>query len=148
VELPDPADASRERHFDLRTSGINGQPMAMDRIDATVERGATEIWTVRNRDGITHNFHVHDVQFRVLEVDGEPPPPELRGRKDTVYVPNGREVKLVLRFDGPPDPDVPYMYHCHLLSHEDGGMMGQFAVVNPGEKAGRPPGGGEGHGGH
>ncbi|MEO3852363.1 multicopper oxidase domain-containing protein [Streptomyces sp. B8F3] len=148
VELPDPADASRERHFDLRTSGINGQPMARDRIDATVERGATEIWNVRNRDGVTHNFHVHDVQFRVLEVDGEPPPPELRGRKDTVYVPNGREVKLVLRFDGPPDPDVPYMYHCHLLSHEDGGMMGQFAVVNPGEKAGRPPGGGDGHAGH
>ncbi|GAA2128437.1 multicopper oxidase family protein [Streptomyces synnematoformans] len=148
VELPDPADASRERHFDLRMSGINGAPMAMDRIDATVERGATEVWTVRNRDGVTHNFHVHDVQFRVLAVDGEPPPPELRGRKDTVYVPSGREVKIALRFDGPPDPDVPYMYHCHLLSHEDGGMMGQFVVVEPGGAAGRVPGGSGGHAGH
>ncbi|MGP3980548.1 multicopper oxidase family protein [Streptomyces sp. KR80] len=138
-EVPDGSDPVRERSFDLRMSGINGEPMAMDRIDASVTRGTTEVWTLRNRDGMPHNFHVHDVQFRVLEVDGERPPPELRGPKDTVYVPGSRTVKIALRFDGPADPDTPYMYHCHLLYHEDGGMMGQFVVVEPGQKAGKPP---------
>ncbi|MEV6108614.1 multicopper oxidase domain-containing protein [Streptomyces sp. NPDC051940] len=140
-ETPDGSDAVRDRHFDLRMSGINGEPMRMDRIDATVTRGTTEVWTVRNEDGMPHNFHVHDVQFRVLEVNGEQPPPPLRGPKDTVYVPSGTTMRLALRFDGPADPDVPYMYHCHLLYHEDGGMMGQFVVVEPGQRAGAVRGG-------
>jgi FtsP/CotA-like multicopper oxidase with cupredoxin domain len=135
--LPDGSDSVRERSFALRTSGINGRAMDMDRIDAAVTRGTSETWIVRNQDGAPHNFHVHDVQFRVLEVDGRRPPPELRGAKDTVFVPGGRTVKLAMRFTGPADPDTPYMYHCHLLYHEDGGMMGQFVVVEKGQRAGK-----------
>ncbi|GGX38215.1 multicopper oxidase family protein [Streptomyces fructofermentans] len=137
-ETPDGGGAVRARHFDLRRSGINGRPMAMDRIDETVTRGATETWTVRNADGMPHNFHVHDVQFRVLEVNGAPPPAALRGPKDTVFLASGTTMKLALRFDGPADPTTPYMYHCHLLYHEDEGMMGQFAVVEKGQRAGTP----------
>ncbi|RDI49574.1 multicopper oxidase family protein [Nocardia mexicana] len=144
ARLPDAAESVRERGFDLQLAGINGRPMAMDRIDATVTRGTTETWVVRNTDGMLHNFHVHDVQFAVLTVDGAPPPPALRGPKDTVLVRPGSTVRLALRFDGPADPDTPYMYHCHLLWHEDQGMMGQFVVVEPGGEAGRPPH----HGGH
>lgn len=59
-------------------------------------------------------------------------------------VPVGSTVRIALRFDGPSDPDTPYMYHCHLLSHEDEGMMGQFVVVDKGQRAGAPPG----HAGH
>ncbi|HCA85055.1 MAG TPA: copper oxidase [Streptomyces sp.] len=128
-----------EREFALRTSGINGEAMAMDRIDFAVTRGTTEVWTVTNNNGTPHNFHVHDVQFRVLSVNGREPPPELRGPKDTVSVPDGDTLRLALRFDGPADPDTPYMYHCHLLFHEDRGMMGQFVVVEPGQRAGRVP---------
>ncbi|MFD4138781.1 multicopper oxidase family protein [Streptomyces sp. NPDC058572] len=135
-EVPDGSDSVRERSFGLLMSGINGRPMAMDRIDQTVVRGTAETWTVRNDDGVPHNFHVHDVQFRVLEVDGKQPPPELRGAKDTVFVPGSQTVKLAMRFTGPADPDTPYMYHCHLLYHEDIGMMGQFVVVEKGQKAG------------
>ncbi|MFE0549824.1 multicopper oxidase family protein [Streptomyces pilosus] len=138
-ELPDGEEAARGRHFDLKLSGVNGRKMDMGRIDETVTRGTTEVWTVRNANGMPHNFHVHDVQFRVLEVDGSPPPPALRGPKDTVFVPAGTTVKLALRFTGPPDPEVPYMYHCHLLYHEDQGMMGQFVVVEKGRSAGTPP---------
>jgi FtsP/CotA-like multicopper oxidase with cupredoxin domain len=138
----------RERAFDLQRAGINGEPMRMDRIDMTVTRGRTEVWTLRNQDGVQHNFHVHDVQFRVLDVDGRRPPPELRGRKDTVYVPFGRTVRIALRFDVRSDPRTPYMYHCHLLYHEDTGMMGQFVVVEPGGKAGRPPSPRGGHDHH
>ena len=78
-----------------------------------------------------HSFHVHDVQFRcVASPDG--PPPELAGWKDTVFVRPSTEYRLVMPFADYTDPDVPYMYHCHLLWHEDQGMMGQFAVVDPG----------------
>jgi FtsP/CotA-like multicopper oxidase with cupredoxin domain len=86
-----------------------------------------------------HNFHIHDVQFRVLAVDDGPPSPALAGPKDTVFLPPNRAVRVAMRFDGPADPDTPYMYHCHLLWHEDLGMMGQFVVVDPGQEAGRPP---------
>ncbi|MFC4472118.1 multicopper oxidase family protein [Streptomyces xiangluensis] len=153
LEVPDGSDAVRARHFDLKKSGINGRKMAMDRIDETVTRGTTETWTVRNTNGMPHNFHVHDVQFRVLEVNGKIPPPHLRGAKDTVFLPNGTTMKLALRFEGPADPDTPYVYHCHLLYHEDEGMMGQFAVVEKGQRAGRPDAGGadggrDAHAGH
>ncbi|GHB61456.1 multicopper oxidase [Streptomyces viridiviolaceus] len=138
LEVPDGSEAVRARHFDLKMSGINGRKMAMDRVDETVTQGTTETWTVRNTNGMPHNFHVHDVQFRVLEVNGEAPPAHLRGAKDTVFLPNDTTVKLAMRFDGQPDPDTPYMYHCHLLYHEDLGMMGQFVVVEKGGRAGRP----------
>ncbi|MET7363537.1 multicopper oxidase domain-containing protein [Streptomyces sp. NPDC005562] len=139
-EVPDGKSPARGRFFDLKESGINGRAMKMGRIDETVTRGTTETWTVRNDNGVPHNFHVHDVQFRVLAVNGEAPPPELRGAKDTVFVPNGTTMKLAMRFEGPADPDTPYMYHCHLLAHEDGGMMGQFVVVEKGQRAGTPSG--------
>ncbi|MEB8341533.1 multicopper oxidase family protein [Streptomyces endophyticus] len=138
LELPAPGNAVRARHFDLKISGINGRKMAMGRVDETVTRGTTEVWTVRNGNGMPHNFHIHDVQFRVVSVNGERPPAQLRGRKDTVFIPSGTTMKLALRFDGGPefaDPRTPYMFHCHLLSHEDQGMMGQFVVVDKGQRA-------------
>ncbi|MHB9759352.1 multicopper oxidase family protein [Streptomyces sp. BYX5S] len=137
-ELPTPEKAVRARYFDLKMSGINGRKMAMGRVDETVTRGTTEVWTVHNGNGMPHNFHIHDVQFRVVSVNGERPPAQLRGRKDTVFVPSGTTMKLALRFDGGPeftDPRTPYMFHCHLLYHEDRGMMGQFVVVDKGQRA-------------
>ena len=108
----------------------------MGRIDETVEVGSTEIWEVHNTDGEHHNFHVHDVQFQVLDVDGMSPAPELAGWKDTIFLPPDARVRLALRFTDYADPDTPYMFHCHLLPHEDAGMMGQFVVVEPGQDAG------------
>ncbi|MCX5204767.1 multicopper oxidase domain-containing protein [Streptomyces sp. NBC_00237] len=146
LEVPQEKDAARGRFFGLRMSGINGRKMDRGHVDETVVRGTAEVWTVRNEDGAPHNFHVHDVRFRVVLVDGKPPTGMLRGAKDTVYVPGGSTVKLAMRFEGPADPDTPYMYHCHLLYHEDQGMMGQFVVVEKGQKEGTPASGG--HGGH
>ncbi|MGH3470368.1 MAG: multicopper oxidase domain-containing protein, partial [Thermocrispum sp.] len=117
---------------------INGRRMDMSRVDETVDLGSTEIWEVTNRDGEYHNFHVHDVQFEVLSVDGAEPGPQLSGWKDTIFMPPGRTVRVAMRFTDYADPDTPYMYHCHLLQHEDAGMMGQFVVVEPGEDAGMP----------
>lgn len=136
---PDGSDTVTERHFDLTFAKVNDTEMAMDRIDATVTRGTTEKWVVRNADGMPHNFHVHDVQFRVLDYAGAPPPPDLAGPKDTLFLAPGTTATLALRFDGPADPTTPYMCHCHLLWHEDRGMMGQFVVVEPGQEATTPP---------
>lgn len=132
----DAGDVTETRDFRLSGTSINGDDMDLDRIDTTVELGSTERWRVRNTDGQPHNFHIHDVQFVVESVDGGAPPPELTGWKDTVFVPEGREVELLVRFTDYADPDTPYMYHCHLLRHEDSGMMGQFVVVEPGQAAG------------
>lgn len=140
-------EAAVTRTFELDDRQINGRRMDMGRIDEVVAEGDTEIWEVRSIVPMPHSFHVHDVQFRVLTVDGDAPPPELAGPKDTVYLEPNRTYRLLMRFDDYTDPDVPYMFHCHMLLHEDEGMMGQFVVVGPGQEAGTPPGGhGGGHG--
>jgi FtsP/CotA-like multicopper oxidase with cupredoxin domain len=148
VDIPklDPADAVETRGFELRSRRINGEEMDMDRIDTVVSKGTTEVWEVENGHGQPHTFHVHDVQFQVLDVDGEDPRPELSGWKDTVQLPPRVQVRLVMAFEDYADPSSPYMYHCHLLRHEDEGMMGQFVVVEPGEQADvRPAHGEAGH---
>lgn len=141
------ADATVTRTFELDGRSINGASMDMSRVDETVTVGATEIWEVRNLNLSPHNFHVHDAQFEILDIGGEPPPPELAGRKDTVYLEPQRTYRLIMRFEDYADPAWPYMYHCHLLLHEDEdeGMMGQFVVVEPGQAAEAPPGGHQSH---
>ncbi|MEO3802082.1 multicopper oxidase domain-containing protein [Nonomuraea sp. B1E8] len=79
------------------------------------------------------------MQFQVVSVGGAPPPPELRGWKDTVHTPPNVPVRIALRFRGEPDPATPYMFHCHILNHEDQGLMGQYVVTAPGRSAGRSP---------
>jgi FtsP/CotA-like multicopper oxidase with cupredoxin domain len=133
------ADAARTRSFVMSDFGLNGRTMDHDRVDHVVETGAVEIWEVTNAggfpgNGLPHSFHVHEVGFQVLEINGERPPSHLRGRKDTVFVPPHTTVRLLMRFGPYSDPVHPYMYHCHLLAHEDAGMMGQFVVVSPGDR--------------
>ncbi|PUB23407.1 FtsP/CotA-like multicopper oxidase with cupredoxin domain [Promicromonospora sp. AC04] len=140
------ADVSMTRTFELDDSRINRRRMDMGRIDEVATVGSTEVWEVHSTVPMPHSFHVHDVQFRVLSIDGEAPPPELAGRKDTIYLEPGREYRLLMRFDDYADPDMPYMYHCHMLMHEDAGMMGQFVVVEPGQEAGTVPEHGAGTG--
>lgn len=119
------------RTFDLRWYTINGQRMDMNRIDLTVPLDTTEVWLVRNVHDWPHNFHIHDVQFQITAIDGSVPPAHLSGWKDTVYTEPGRAYTLAMRFADYADAVFPYMYHCHLLHHEDQGMMGQFLVLAP-----------------
>jgi suppressor of ftsI len=133
-EGPEENEADGVRRFELGNRDINGAKMDIRRIDEVVELGATEVWEVENTSGTPHNFHVHDVRFRVIEYAGEPPPPHLSGPKDTVYVPPGETVRLATAFEDYADPSIPYMFHCHILEHEDRGMMGQFVVVESGER--------------
>jgi FtsP/CotA-like multicopper oxidase with cupredoxin domain len=84
------------------------------------------IWEVRNATGTPHNFHVHGVSFRVLGEDGP------AARKDTLYVPPDATARLLTRFGGYRDPRTPYVFHCHVLRHEDdGGLTLRYA---PGQR--------------
>lgn len=130
-----PAVARTERSFDLQWFMINRNRMDMNRIDFRAEVDTDEIWTIRNVDNWPHNFHVHDTQFRIIDIDGNPPPPELAGFKDTVYTAPGQRIRIAVRFADYTDPTFTYMYHCHLTMHEDQGMMGQFLVLGAGEQA-------------
>lgn len=134
IDRLDPALAAAPRAFELGAVDINGQRMDMSRIDEVVTVGEVEVWHVSNTSSNPHNFHIHGVQFQVADVNGEPPPQALRGWKDTMPMPPESSARLVMRFTGHTDPTTPYMYHCHLLWHEDLGMMGQFVVVEPGQR--------------
>ena len=122
--------ATTQRSFELGEDTINGRPMDVERIDAVIEKGTSEVWTVTNVEDVPHSFHVHDVHFWVLDIDGTAAPPELAGWKDTVYVRPDQTMRLAMSFDDYADPHLPYMFHCHMLRHEDRGMMGQFTVVD------------------
>jgi FtsP/CotA-like multicopper oxidase with cupredoxin domain len=107
---------------------INGEAMNMDVINERVPVGSTEIWEINNDTMMMHPFHIHHGQFQVRERNGRPPSEHERAFKDTVKVGPGETVRVVMEFNHFSDPELAYMYHCHILEHEDGGMMGQFVV--------------------
>jgi FtsP/CotA-like multicopper oxidase with cupredoxin domain len=139
ADLPavSPEGVTKTRRFEMQMSGmamfarfqINGKEMKMERIDEVIQMGVPEIWEVSNSSPMAHPFHVHNTQFRILDRNGAAPPAGERGLKDTVLVNSQERVRLAVRFDYYSDPEQPYMYHCHILEHEDAGMMGQFTVV-------------------
>ena len=105
---------------------INGTSMEMSHINERVNKGELEVWHVTG-NFMPHPFHIHGVSFQILSQGGQPPAEADRGWKDTVIV-GGEPTVLVMRFNHTADEETPYMYHCHMLEHEDGGMMGQFTV--------------------
>jgi FtsP/CotA-like multicopper oxidase with cupredoxin domain len=100
--------------------------------DIVVQQGDVEDWIIENRSNELHAFHIHQLHFEVMDYDGrEVDEPFLR---DTVNVPyyNGRTLQypsVRLRMDFR-DPNMvgTFVFHCHVLEHEDGGMMGIIEV--------------------
>jgi blue copper oxidase len=110
---------------------FNGETFDMSVVNYEIDLNATEVWTLTNQSAIAHPFHIHDIQFNVIEYNGGTPPSHLSGWKDVILVPAMMgTVKFITRFEDFANPDIPYMYHCHILVHEEGGMMGQFVVVD------------------
>jgi bilirubin oxidase len=134
-------NATRTLTFSPQTMGptaingpflINNTVFNMDVINYSIPLNNTEVWTLQNNTPIAHPFHIHNVPFYILDINGVAPPPELAGRKDVVLVPAGQgTVRFITKFEDFANPDVPYMYHCHMLTHEDDGMMGQFIIYDP-----------------
>lgn len=111
--------------------GINSVQFDMDIVNEIVQLGDIELWTLTNQTQIAHPFHIHDVEFQIIDFNGGTPPPDQQGWKDVVLVMPEQSVSFITRFEDFADPMTPYMYHCHLLHHEDEGMMGSFIVVDP-----------------
>jgi FtsP/CotA-like multicopper oxidase with cupredoxin domain len=107
-------------------TGINGQRFDPARIDVETKLGTTEVWEVVSI-GMAHPFHVHGASFRILSLDGRSPPAHLAGWKDLALV--ERKAELLLAFGRPATREYPFMYHCHILEHEDAGMMGQYVCT-------------------
>jgi bilirubin oxidase len=111
---------------------FNNQLFDMERIDFYIPIDNTEVWELTNNTMVAHPFHIHDVQFYVLDRDGNLPPVHERGRKDVVLVKPNETVRFITKFETFSDTITPYPFHCHILMHEDDGMMGQFLVVPSG----------------
>ncbi len=110
---------------------INNTSYNMGVVNYHIPLDNIEIWTLTNQSPIAHPFHIHDVQFYITEIAGAAPPPHLAGRKDVVLVRPGQTIKFITKFESFCDSMGMYMYHCHMLTHEDDGMMGQFVVDCP-----------------
>ncbi len=109
---------------------INGSSFKMDVINYSIPLNNTEIWSIFNQSGIAHPFHIHDVQFFILDRNGNPPPASEQGRKDVIIIKPQETVRFITKFEDFANDSVPYMAHCHMLVHEDDGMMLQFEVVD------------------
>lgn len=108
---------------------FNDSTFNMDRVDQNISLNDVEIWTLVNETMVAHPFHIHDVQFFILDINGVAPSADKAGRKDVVSVGPMDTVRFIAQFEDF-SGTTPYMYHCHNLMHEDGGMMGQFTVTN------------------
>lgn len=107
---------------------INGKKFDPNRIDFTQEQGVTEVWEIYNKrdmmGGMIHPFHIHGTQFKILSRNGEEPPENERGWKDSFAIEPDETVKIAVQFKH----KGVYMFHCHILEHEENGMMGQVEV--------------------
>lgn len=110
---------------------MDGKKFDMQRIDARQKVNDVAIWEIRNtnstKNGMVHPFHVHGTQFQVLARNDGPVYPNEHGLKDTVGVNPGETVRIKVQFK----LTGVYMYHCHIIEHEDGGMMAQIESYDP-----------------
>lgn len=120
----DPAEASVTREIVMAQGMINNRLFDMNRVDVSARLGDTEIWEVHNIVGMDHPFHLHGFQFQILDRNGVPEP--FRKWKDSVNVPKKETVRFIVRFADHPGK---WMIHCHILDHEDQGMMGILEVT-------------------
>lgn len=107
---------------------FNDSTFDMMRIDYKIPLNQTEIWTLVNKTMVAHPFHLHDAQFYLLDRNGQAVQLNERGRKDVVLVAPDDSIRFITKFEDFADDNIPYMFHCHILMHEDDGMMGQFIV--------------------
>ena len=137
--LENPADPDSPTNFYITEEGQTPALFTMDQPpNIVVHAGTVEDWTVENRAGEDHIFHIHQLHFQVLAIDGQPVnDPALRDTYDIPYWSGtGAFHSITVRMDFS-DPNIvgTFVYHCHILEHEDGGMMGEIQVLPAGSSA-------------
>lgn len=137
--LQNPANPDSPTTFYITEEGqtpaiftMNQQP------NIVVHAGTVEDWTVQNRAQEDHIFHIHQLHFQLMDIDGVPVNnPALLDTYDIPYWSgSGPYHSITVRMDFS-DPNIvgTFVYHCHILEHEDGGMMGEIQVLPPGSAA-------------
>lgn len=123
VKHPDPSSYDY-----LQANTINGQPFDMHSIAFQAALNKPEIWSISGKgDMMRHPFHIHGTQYRIISENGKAVAKHRQGLKDTVNV-EGAESQVMVQFPHRADKHNPYMAHCHILEHEDTGMMLNFTV--------------------
>ncbi len=132
--VSDPNDPASPTNFYITVDGAT--PKLFDPINPpsiTTRAGSVEDWTIENRAGEAHEFHIHQIHFKILSRDGIPVPPPQRQFRDTVNIPfwsgKGPYPSVTVRMDFRGMVVGDYVYHCHILGHEDNGMMAIIRVL-------------------
>ena len=105
---------------------INGRTFNPARVDTRVELGSTVTWELVNRTGVAHLMHLHHTDWYLLARDGKPPPPWEDCLKETFFLYPGERILVAGHFA---DYTGKFIVHCHMLDHEDHGLMSQFEVI-------------------
>jgi spore coat protein A, manganese oxidase len=104
---------------------INGKTFDPDRVDAQPVLGTTETWIFTNKSGSNHIVHIHGIDQQLVSRDGAAPTPFERV-KESWNLGIGKTIVLKVKFT---DNVGKFVLHCHILEHEDAGMMAQYEVV-------------------
>ncbi len=117
------------RAAQLSANGVNGKSFALGEAGFTAKRGQALRWRISEGDDrMPHPVHIHGCQFRIVAQSGRKPEAYRDGWKDIAPVSDGGFSEILLNFPHPAGSNAPYMAHCHILEHEDAGMMAQFTV--------------------
>ncbi len=114
---------------------FDGTAFSASLISQIIKLNAVEKWTITNSSIFSHAFHIHDIQFSLISrLGGSGVVTNIQnyeqGWKDTVYVQQNSSVTFITKFDNFASSYNPFMYHCHMINHEDEGTMAQFLVLN------------------
>jgi blue copper oxidase len=114
----------------LSASGVNGEPYALDEPGFMAPRGKLLRWRISEGDDqMLHPVHIHGCQFRILSEHGKAPQAYRAGWKDIAPISAAGVSEILVSFPHPAGVDAPYMAHCHILEHEDSGMMTRFILA-------------------
>lgn len=117
------------RAAQLSANGVNGKPYALGETGFSAERGEALRWRIsEGHDMMPHPVHIHGCQFRIVSQNGTQPEAYRAGWKDTAPISDAGFSEILVTFPHAADAEMPYMAHCHILEHEDSGMMTQFTV--------------------
>jgi blue copper oxidase len=110
------------------TFTINGRSFDINRVDFSAAANVVEVWRFFNATNMAHPIHVHGVKMSLLSRGGVPPAAYEQGLRDTFIVESMETVAVAVQTAAVASAS-PLMFHCHILEHEDAGMMGQFVTV-------------------